>query len=164
MSKSEHYLYDTWKGMRQRCSNPSHQAFSRYGGRGIKVCPEWDNFWTFVEDMGERPEGHTLERIDNNKGYSRGNCRWATRKEQAENMRPPASSIKPTAKGYSKLPNGRYRAVIKIDGKHHHLGVFNCPLMAHLAFKDAQKRKLRASSTSSLKRICEFECAFGFLF
>ena len=82
------YLYRAWLGMKQRCTNPKHNAFPNYGGRGITVCDRWMDFCNFVQDMGERPSpDHSLDRKDNDKGYSPDNCRWTTRSEQALNRR-----------------------------------------------------------------------------
>lgn len=73
-----------------RCHNPKHRQYRVYGGRGITVCDEWRyNFDQLVSDMGLRPDGMTLDRIDNDKGYSRDNCRWATRADQSKNSRAP---------------------------------------------------------------------------
>jgi hypothetical protein len=73
--------------MRQRCLNHNNSNFPNYGGRGIKVCQHWSEFKYFLADMGERPENCTLDRVDVNGDYTPKNCRWATQKEQSNNMR-----------------------------------------------------------------------------
>jgi hypothetical protein len=85
MSKTPEYI--TWQHMKDRCLNPKHEAFSHYGGRGIKVCDRWLNsFENFYEDMGPRPRGKTLDRKEFNGNYEPNNCRWASSKEQANNQ------------------------------------------------------------------------------
>lgn len=74
-----------WRGMHNRCGNPNAKAYPRYGGRGITVCAEWASFRKFLADMGEKPEGCSLDRKNNDKGYSKANCRWATDIEQNRN-------------------------------------------------------------------------------
>lgn len=79
--------YKSWQAMRTRCLNENSSQYHRYGGRGISICKEWDDFTVFFRDMGERPTGTTLDRIDSNKGYSPDNCRWSTMKIQENNKR-----------------------------------------------------------------------------
>jgi hypothetical protein len=81
--------YRIWKAMRVRCRNPNFKQYKDYGGRGITVCERWDSYENFLADMGEVPEGLTIDRIDNDGNYEPGNCRWITRKEQNMNKRAP---------------------------------------------------------------------------
>lgn len=85
-------IYMIWANIIQRCTNPKHIGYKNYGGRGIIVCDRWNpkrggSFENFLEDMGERPLGLTIDRINNDKGYHKSNCRWRTIKEQSRNKR-----------------------------------------------------------------------------
>lgn len=79
--------YWAWAAMKDRCKNKNHKSFKDYGERGITYDPAWEVFENFLKDMGDRPQGLTLDRIDNNGNYCEGNCRWATPTEQSLNKR-----------------------------------------------------------------------------
>jgi hypothetical protein len=79
--------YYIWGSMIQRCTNQKNKNYKDYGGRGITVHKDWLSFKTFFADMGEKPENHQIERINNNLGYSKNNCKWATKKENSQNSR-----------------------------------------------------------------------------
>lgn len=88
LSRVGNKTYKSWECMRSRCNNSNHKNYKYYGGRGIVICERWNSFENFLEDMGERPEGKTLDRIKVNGNYEPNNCKWSTYKEQSLNKRP----------------------------------------------------------------------------
>lgn len=130
MAKIKHGLcgtptYISWNRMTDRCNNPNSKQYCYYGGRGITVCDSWLKFINFLNTMGVRPEKLTLERINNNKGYYKENCRWASRSEQQRNKRIRKSN-KTGVNGvrWSKHAK-KFMAHIKANGKCYYLGLFN---------------------------------------
>jgi hypothetical protein len=117
--------YRIWTHMRGRCNNKTDARYADYGGRGIKVCKRWnDSFAAFYADMGKRPKGLTLDRIDNDKGYSKKNCRWATYRDQNLNKRV-YSSNRLGIKGIRQTPSGNFSVRISIGGgKQKSVGTF----------------------------------------
>lgn len=99
LSKAHPRTYRSWKDMRSRCYNPNNTEFHNYGGRGITVCEKWASFAQFFADMGDRPEGLTIERRDVNCDYEPNNCEWATPEVQSNNKR---NTVRLTINGETK--------------------------------------------------------------
>lgn len=122
-------VYNTWKRMRQRCTNNKVERFDNYGGRGIAICKAWGSFENFYADMGDPPsERHSLDRIDVDKGYSKSNCRWATPSVQAANTTKRADNTT----GYTGVFKNGSKWSAKLNWKKvtHHIGTFATPLEA----------------------------------
>lgn len=102
----KHISYRCWANMMQRCYDPNSNRYQYYGGRGITVCERWHNSRNFIEDMGARNPGETLDRIDSNLGYFKENCRWATKAQQSQNRRHTQGCVEQTRKLVSLLTKG----------------------------------------------------------
>lgn len=127
--------YKAWYSCIQRCTNKKHPESERYLSAGIKVCDRWiKSFTDFLNDMGIAPTDlHVLDRKNPLKGYEPGNCRWATPKQSAANTRKKSHSTN-QFKGVSKLPSGKWRALVNRNSGSRHIGVFNSEREAAIAY------------------------------
>src|SRR5574344_1158020 len=126
--------YISWQSMKSRCRNPKETGYEYYGGRGITYDPEWELFENFYRDMGERPEGMSLDRIDVNGNYCKENCRWATGSEQMYNQRKRKTNTSGRTGVSFYTKRGKWSAEICIDNTKIKLGLF-------LSFEDAVKAR-----------------------
>lgn len=127
---SQHPLYDAWQTMVSRCHNPSDKDWDNYGGRGIHVCERWRDVRNYIEDLKERPQGFTLDRIDVNKGYSPENCRWADTRQQGLNTRfnREIPNIYPDGK--------KWKALFQWKGRGYYVGMYETVEEAKLALEN----------------------------
>ena len=137
MSNTKEYFI--WAEMRYRCNNPNNHAYKDYGGRGIKVCDRWNNsFLNFYKDMGDKPEGMSIDRVNNNGDYSLDNCRWANKQTQQRNQRK-KSTNKSGVKGvfwHKRLK--KWRAMITVNYKNISLGCYSDINEARKAREEAE--------------------------
>ena len=112
---SESDVYRIWASMKDRCQNPKNKRYYNYGGRGITLCDRWQTFENFASDMGPRPKGLSVDRINNDKGYEPGNCRWATASQQMYNRRRPSLEIRKLQERIKELEEALKAKGVNID-------------------------------------------------
>lgn len=151
-----HPLFATWRMMNVRCYDPRHKSYHRYGGRGITVCENWywgkeDGFATFVKDMPKKPEGYTLDRIDNDKGYSKYNCRWSSKKHQQNNL----SVGSKNSSGYIGVVrrNNTWVAHLMLNNKNVILGSFRHKTDAYDLYITVKNIKIQKGDLDALKYV-----------
>lgn len=155
--KKRHYMsfsptYKSWSAMKNRCKHKSVPSFKYYGGRGISYDPRWDNFRNFLEDMGDRPNGTQLDRIDSDGNYCKENCKWSTVNENNFNQK-----TNKKFRGTHKTKNGKYQAIIKIDRKSYYIGTFLTEDEAHREYCKVAKEWYGRDVPEIKKQIEELE-------
>jgi hypothetical protein len=127
----KHPSYNSWSGMLARCFDTKRPNYKDYGGKGITVCEQWFHFKNFVLDMGIKPQGKSLDRIDNSKGYELANCRWADRKTQNSNK----GTYRTSKTGMSgvRIRGTKFQVRVIVDGKRTSIGQFESLEKACLA-------------------------------
>jgi hypothetical protein len=134
-------LYNVWRSIKDRCNNIRSKAWKYYGGRGIKVCEEWNQPEAFIEwaVTNGYKDGLTIDRIDNNKGYEPSNCRWVDMKTQNRNHR--QRENKTGFRGVYKSKNGKYTSMIAINQKYRYIGIFDTAEQAAEAYQRAKEER-----------------------
>jgi len=157
MKVSQHPLYHTWNGMVRRCKDPKNINYSDYGARGIKIFEEWSErgfhgttktppgfikFLKYIdENLGKRPEGYSIDRIDNNSGYIPGNIRWADNSTQNINRRCPNGSLR----NIRKVPSGKYQVNMWYNKKQYYVGTYTTVEEAIIS-RDNYRKKLQEAT------------------
>jgi len=137
--KSSSREYNIWRGMKKRCHLESDENYSQYGGSGIEVCKEWrESFEQFYKDMGDAPKDFTIDRINNNKGYFKENCRWASAVTQNQNR----GNNKSNSSGYKGVCafKDKWKAYISINKKQTVLGIFDTKEEAYQVRLEAESK------------------------
>lgn len=122
ITKLHQYTYNSWSSMINRCNNTNHKSYNKYGNSGISVCDRWLNFENFLEDMGERPQGTSIDRIAGASIYSKETCKWSDRSEQGFNTK---YNNKLGVTGVRLHKSGKYEARITKNKKAIYLGLFD---------------------------------------
>ena len=148
-NRTAHPLYKAYHAMHDRCENPNNTHYEYYGGRGISVCKRWSGnrgFPNFLKDMGERPDGYSLDRINNNGNYEPKNCRWATKATQSYNQRISVVNTSGHTGVHYYKNTGRWTAYINLNGKRKHLGYFDTKELAIKARNDLEREKIKCQT------------------